>query len=112
MSSIVPIAAGSRRSRKRPRAVELDASSVADVNGTDLEINFKKDANFWYPDGSVVLLAQNVGFKVYRGLLAEQSEVFADLFTLPQPPEAQALEDCPRCTCLTRHRSCGPYCQS
>jgi len=93
MSSIVPIA-GPLRPRKRPRA-DPDAVSITEDCAAQLKINLRKDDKFWYSDGSVGLAAQNVGFKVYRGLLAEQSGVFADLFTLPQPPEAQSVEDCP-----------------
>ncbi|KAH9932341.1 uncharacterized protein B0H18DRAFT_1102473 [Fomitopsis serialis] len=31
---------------------------------------FTRDEEFWYEDGNVILVAQNVGFRVYRGFLA------------------------------------------
>ncbi|PIL23589.1 hypothetical protein GSI_14902 [Ganoderma sinense ZZ0214-1] len=39
-----------------------------------------RDTHFWFEDGNVVLVSQNIGFKVYQGLLASQSPVFQDLF--------------------------------
>ncbi|KAF7790175.1 hypothetical protein EIP86_001127 [Pleurotus ostreatoroseus] len=39
----------------------------------------------WFADGNVVLLAARTAFRVHRGQLARHSEVFADLFELPQP---------------------------
>ncbi|EIN04255.1 hypothetical protein PUNSTDRAFT_138650 [Punctularia strigosozonata HHB-11173 SS5] len=36
----------------------------------------------WYDDGNVVLASESVGFKVYRGLLAQHSAVFADMFAV------------------------------
>ncbi|KAH9932308.1 uncharacterized protein B0H18DRAFT_1137503 [Fomitopsis serialis] len=84
----------SLRSRKRART-DPDTVSLAGDCGSRPEVSFTKDDKFWYLDGNIILLAQNIGFKVYKGLLAEQSEVFRDLFTLPQPSEAQSVEDCP-----------------
>lgn len=46
----------------------------------------KRDQEFWYGDGNVILLAGNVEFRVYQGLLAEKSFVFRDMLSLPQPP--------------------------
>ena len=42
--------------------------------------NLQHDDEFWLEDGSVVLIAGDVAFRVYRGLLASQSKVFADMF--------------------------------
>ncbi|TFY64355.1 hypothetical protein EVJ58_g2680 [Rhodofomes roseus] len=78
MSNIVSGTLMSLRSRKRARA-DPDAVSVSGDCGTRPEASFTKDEKYW----------------VYRGLLAEQSEVFRDLFTVPQPPEAQSTEECP-----------------
>ncbi|EIW56908.1 uncharacterized protein TRAVEDRAFT_128274 [Trametes versicolor FP-101664 SS1] len=45
-----------------------------------------RDEEFWYSDGNIILLAHDVEFRVYKGLLAEHSPVFRDMFSLPQPP--------------------------
>ena len=53
------------------------------------ERTLEKDNEFWFDDGNIVLLAQsNIGFKVHGGLLARQSQVFADMLALSQPSSA------------------------
>lgn len=45
---------------------------------------FSKDADFWFADGTIVLVSQNVGFRVYKQGLAERSPLFSDLLSIPQ----------------------------
>ena len=74
--------------RKRPR---LD-SSGDEPGGTDAEATpshsmpSKRDEEFWFEDGNVILVARDVEFRIYKGLLADHSPVFRDMFSLPQPP--------------------------
>ncbi|TFK24347.1 hypothetical protein FA15DRAFT_619505 [Coprinopsis marcescibilis] len=42
-------------------------------------------SDFWFPDGNIVLLAGSAAFRVHKGQLERQSEVFRDLFMVPQP---------------------------
>ena len=58
---------------------------------------FAKHPNLWFDDGNVVLIAENTGFRVYRGLLARYSEIFRDMFLLPQSEAtaAETYESCP-----------------
>lgn len=58
---------------------------------------YNKDEEFWYADGSNTLLAENTGFRVFKGILADHSPFFSDMFSLPQPRPASspASEDCP-----------------
>jgi hypothetical protein len=51
-------------------------------------------SDFWFRDGNIVLLAGNAAFKVHRGQLERQSEVFRDLFSIPQPPDQEMIEGC------------------
>ncbi|EIW56934.1 uncharacterized protein TRAVEDRAFT_127519, partial [Trametes versicolor FP-101664 SS1] len=44
-----------------------------------------KDAEFWFEDGTIILIAQNVEFRVYKGPLIRHSPVFSDMFSFPQP---------------------------
>lgn len=44
-----------------------------------------RHSEFWFLDGSVVLLARNVLFRVHKTFLARHSSVFRDMFSLPQP---------------------------
>ncbi|KAI0091069.1 hypothetical protein BDY19DRAFT_933534 [Irpex rosettiformis] len=51
--------------------------------------------NLWFEDGNVILIAEDIGFRVYRGVLARQSEVFRDTFQIPQPAAVENdLQDC------------------
>ncbi|TCD65546.1 hypothetical protein EIP91_002510 [Steccherinum ochraceum] len=50
----------------------------------------------WFEDGNIILVAGDEGFRVFRGILAKQSPVFAGMFKLPPPsPRRQVYEGCP-----------------
>ena len=50
----------------------------------------------WYDDGSVVLQAECKQFRVHRTLLCQNSTIFTDMFSIPQPsPEESLVEGCP-----------------
>lgn len=61
----------------------------------------RRDKEFWYSDGTIILVAGDVEFRVYKGILSENSPVFSDMFSLPQPPMVSSQntpssgEDCP-----------------
>ncbi|KAI0085472.1 hypothetical protein BDY19DRAFT_449067 [Irpex rosettiformis] len=60
--------------------------------------DIQKHPDLWFEDGNVVLIAGTTGFRVYRGLLVRQSDVFRDMFSLPQPsslPIEDTYEGCP-----------------
>ena len=40
----------------------------------------------WFDDGNIILFAGNIAFKVYKGLVARYSELFANLF-VDIPPQ-------------------------
>ena len=42
-------------------------------------------SDIWFDDGNIVLQAENVQFKFYKGLLATYSPFFKDAFAIPQP---------------------------
>ena len=42
-------------------------------------------SDIWFEDGNVILVAGGVAFRVHRGQLERHSEIFRDLFSLPQP---------------------------
>ena len=54
-------------------------------------------SDIWYDDGNIVLQTQHTQFKVYRGILAQSSPVFKDMFMLPQPTaeDIQLVDGCP-----------------
>ena len=57
-----------------------------------------RSQDVWYDDGNVVIQTENTVFKVFRGILASNSAVFADMFSVPQPTNAtvpDAYDSCP-----------------
>jgi hypothetical protein len=54
----------------------------------------------WFPDASLVFQAENSLFRVYSGILAQQSSVFRDILSLPQAEpsksESDTVDGCPR----------------
>ena len=58
---------------------------------------FTKHEDLWFDDGNVVLIAENTGFRLFRGLLSRQSEIFRGMFQMPQSEAtaAEMYEGCP-----------------
>lgn len=93
--------ASSARSTKRKRkdddttsdgpAAPIAGPSTSSVAG----VQFERDAEFWLDDGNLVLIARNTGFRIYRGLLAAQSEVFRDMFASSSPSTGECHNGCP-----------------
>ncbi|RPD58525.1 hypothetical protein L226DRAFT_148024 [Lentinus tigrinus ALCF2SS1-7] len=82
-------------STKRPRDDSEDGSlggpakrerlEGAAPDGLSAVAPLKKDEEFWFEDGNITLVVGDIEFRIYRGLLIEQSEVFRDMFSLAQP---------------------------
>lgn len=51
---------------------------------------------FWLYDGSIILSVESCLFRVHQTILANHSEVFSGLFTVPQPVEdaEEMIEGC------------------
>lgn len=57
---------------------------------------FQQSEDVWYADGNIILIAKNVGFRVYSGILREQSRALADMLSqVPPPAESATYEGCP-----------------
>ncbi len=79
------------RLQKRPRTTEdSPPGSQLSITGTTNDIgtngrlrvdSLERHEEFWFDDGSIILMARNTGFCAYRALLAAQSTVFADMFS-------------------------------
>ncbi|KAI0742392.1 hypothetical protein C8Q80DRAFT_1273071 [Daedaleopsis nitida] len=73
----------------------LDSDSEGGEEHADDDINASepgdeargllRDGDFWFDDGSIILHARDVVFKVYARPLIEHSPVFEDMLSLPQP---------------------------
>ncbi|KAI0743006.1 hypothetical protein C8Q80DRAFT_948749 [Daedaleopsis nitida] len=67
-------------------AVEDQANAATSADGAG-SVEWEKDEELWYEDGNVIMVARGVGFRVFKGILAEHSPFFKDMFSLPQPPQ-------------------------
>ncbi|KDR86009.1 hypothetical protein GALMADRAFT_132620 [Galerina marginata CBS 339.88] len=54
-----------------------------------------RSADYWFDDGNVILQAENTQFRVHRSILSRHSQVFQDMFSLPQPEKETLFEGCP-----------------
>ncbi|KAJ7682913.1 hypothetical protein B0H17DRAFT_1333540 [Mycena rosella] len=52
-------------------------------------------ADLWHDDGSVVLQAEGIQFRVNWSVLSMHSSFFRDMRGLPQPPDQPSIEGCP-----------------
>ncbi|OCH85369.1 hypothetical protein OBBRIDRAFT_839002 [Obba rivulosa] len=55
----------------------------------------KRDEDFWFEDGNVILENHGVGYRVHKGILSKTSTVLCDLFLVPQPRDEEQLDGCP-----------------
>ena len=60
-------------------------------NGPTLE----QHGEFWFEDGNLVLVAGETAFRIYRGLLSVQSQVFEDLFASASSSTDELFAGCP-----------------
>lgn len=49
--------------------------------------SFTNSLDIWYPDGSIVLIAEGTAFKVHTSILAQNSEVFRDMCSIANAKE-------------------------
>ncbi|TCD67204.1 hypothetical protein EIP91_000380 [Steccherinum ochraceum] len=57
-------------------------------------LQWTKSEDVWYEDGNIILTAGGVGYRVFRGILAHQSPIFADMLGIPQPVSAPTYDGC------------------
>ena len=50
---------------------------------------------FWFIDGNLILVARDTAFRVYRGLLTVQSQVFDDMFASASSSTHELFDGCP-----------------
>ena len=56
--------------------------------------NSTRHPDLWFDDGSIILHVETTLFRVHRSTLSTHSEVFADMFRIPQPPDHDIIEGC------------------
>ena len=57
-------------------------------------MSLTRHEEFWLYNGSIVLAVESTIFRVHQTILATHSEVFADLFTVPQPEGEDMIDGC------------------
>ncbi|KIM34917.1 hypothetical protein M413DRAFT_32915 [Hebeloma cylindrosporum] len=50
---------------------------------------------FYFSDGSVVIIVERTAFRVHQSILARHSEVFNGLWEVPQPSRMEVYDGCP-----------------
>ena len=53
----------------------------------------QRDAEFWFGDGTVILVAGDVEFRIYKGLLADYSSVFKTMFAKQHPVRPMPIDE-------------------
>lgn len=80
----------STRSRKRAR---VDSSPAPEAPVKEPPQRYEQ---LWFEDGNVIIITGNTAFRVHRGILSRHSEVFRDMFDIPQPEgDAETLDGAP-----------------
>ncbi|KAH9937908.1 uncharacterized protein BXZ73DRAFT_100120 [Epithele typhae] len=66
---------------------------ITHLQMTDDQVDkgFTRADGLWYEDGTVIFVAGNVGFRVYKGLLSSLSPVFEHMFSSTQPDDAETI---------------------
>ncbi|TCD60222.1 hypothetical protein EIP91_010530 [Steccherinum ochraceum] len=79
---------------KRARIDEEDQGTSGPSSKPTEPTNYSR-GEVWLDDGNVVLVAEGTAFRVLRSILCSNSDVFRDMFTIPQPTDAETWEGCP-----------------
>jgi hypothetical protein len=85
---------------QRSQPSQLAAQNYAPgrgLNNTQSPLSQPKRAdNLWFDDGSVVLQVEMTQFRVHRSVLSTNSDIFRDMFSVPQPAEeGEVIDGCP-----------------
>ncbi|KAF8885885.1 hypothetical protein CPB84DRAFT_1788044 [Gymnopilus junonius] len=70
------------------------SSSKTRPGGTEIPI--VRHPEFYFPDGSIVMIVERTAFRVHQSILARHSEVFAALWDVPQPRNTDLYDGCPK----------------
>ncbi|KAI1795319.1 hypothetical protein LXA43DRAFT_1178792 [Ganoderma leucocontextum] len=67
----------------------------AGSSSTPSSSKLQRHPEIWFNDGNIVLVAHGTAFRIYRGLLAEQSTVFSDMFASSTSSPDETFNECP-----------------
>ncbi|KAI0642599.1 hypothetical protein C8Q79DRAFT_916877 [Trametes meyenii] len=69
-------------------------SDSPSLRGLDFD-NITRDEEFWFHDGSLVIVAGGTAFKIYKHLFASQSTIVADMLVATDPQVVEIFDGCP-----------------
>ncbi|KAH9481913.1 hypothetical protein JR316_0006443 [Psilocybe cubensis] len=72
----------------------MDASSTSRPKSR-AEVSIVRHPDFYFSDGSVVIIVEKTAFRVHQSLLARHSDVFKGMWEVPQPQRADTYDGCP-----------------
>ncbi|THU84503.1 hypothetical protein K435DRAFT_783745 [Dendrothele bispora CBS 962.96] len=76
----------------RPPEIPVSADSTSHQQ----QQSIIHSTDVWFDDGTLIIDAEGVYFRVYKGILSANSPVFNDMFDIPQPIEGtDTYEGCP-----------------
>ncbi len=79
---------------KPPKSVDISDASSVDTKTEAFEtsnVRFERVHSLWFEDGNVVVVAQESGFRVHRGVLSRHSAAFVKL--LDDASDSETLAD-------------------
>ncbi|OSC97833.1 hypothetical protein PYCCODRAFT_1376304 [Trametes coccinea BRFM310] len=79
----------SKTRKQRSSDAGTSRSSLKSL-GSSAGTPFKQDADFWFEDGSLIIVAAKTGFCIHKSVLARLSPVFGDLFLVAEPDDVSA----------------------
>ena len=83
------------RYRMDPSSTNANPSAAKRQRTDDGPVLHPKRSEPWFQDGNIILEAGLTQFKVYRGILALNSDIFRDMFAVSQPVEQESVDGCP-----------------
>ncbi|KAF8588369.1 hypothetical protein K439DRAFT_1613624 [Ramaria rubella] len=70
--------------------------SQSSTSGSQINVPPSRSSDIYFEEGNIVLIAENVAFRVHRTQLVHHSEVFRDMLSLAhQPEKAEKFDGCP-----------------
>lgn len=79
-----------------PKRRRTDGESEVhlDANTSDTP-RITRSTEFWFTDGNVVLVCEDVGYRVHQRVLSKHSNFFEDLFTMGSSYGNEMFDGCP-----------------
>lgn len=57
--------------------------------------DYHKHPDFYFTDGSVILIVERITFRLHQTVLSRHSDVFAGMWDVPQPSRVDNIDGCP-----------------